>query len=99
MIATLHRQLDCVVKHGLVLKKSAKTQSNVALTIRSSDHPGAHDMSDKILINMLSSNIFQIRSPVLNRFVDRGPCLELKINAGRSTQSLLRSLRAWDRLG
>ena len=99
MIVTLRRQLHRVLKDGLELKKSAEPPENVALTIRSSHHPDAHNMPDKNSIYSVENSVFEIAGNLFNQIVDRGPCLELKINAGRSTQSLLRSLRAWDRLG
>ena len=99
MIATLHRQLHNVFKDGLVSKKSAEPHDNVALTIRSSEHPDSHDSFENKSIYSASPDVFSIKSVILDQIVDRSQCLELKINAGRSTQSLLRSLRAWDRLG
>lgn len=99
MIATLRRKLHRVFTEGLVLKKSAEPQNNVALTIRSSAHPDAETMPGEKSIYSASTYTIQVSAIVLGQIVDRGPCLELKINAGRSTQSLLRSLRAWDRLG
>ena len=99
MILTLRRQLHRVLKDGLELKKSAEPPENVALTIRSSHHPDAPNMPEKKPIYSVKTSIFTVTDNVFNQIVDRGPCLELKINAGRSTQSLLRSLRAWDRLG
>ena len=99
MIVKLRRQLHRVLKDGLESKKSVEPPVNVALTIRSSHHPAAHNMPDKKSIYAVETRIFDIKNHLFNQIVDRGPCLELKINAGRSTQSLLRSLRAWDRLG
>ena len=99
MIVTLRRHLRRALNDGLAVKKSAGPIDNATLTIRSSAHPDAEAMPDKTTIYEASTCVFQLDHALMSQILDQGPCLELKINAGRSTHGLLRSLRAWDRWG
>ena len=91
--------LRMAIRHGLLIPKNDSLRLQAKLTLLSSDHPTNQASDIKNDENRGSRYTLGISSIELGRIMNQAPRFEVKLKPGRSTQSLLKTLRVWDRLG
>lgn len=92
-------RLRLAIRHGLLIEKDDSLGNQAKVTLLSSDHPHPQTSDTKKSNNEGCTFTLSIPSAELGRVINRAPRFEVKLKAGRSTQSLLKTLRVWDRLG
>lgn len=91
--------LQIAIRHGLLIPKNDSLRLKAKLTLLSSDHPPAQTSDIKSTDKIGLKYTLDISSAELGQIINQSPRFEVKLKPGRSTQSLLKTLRVWDRLG
>ncbi len=91
--------LRLALRNGLVDSSPNQTQSDPFFIVRSNGHKSPNSSNIESEDNQPQTFVLDISSRDLGDILSKGPRSEVRIKPGRSTQSLLQSLRGWASLG